>query len=140
MATRWTLRRFSSAENDFTGSAPEFRHYKLSHRQQVKGCELMRLMKYERAWPVLAEPIRNIHLPSSPELHPSRRGDWCRFIGNCLPKFLRWKFSRTASSGRLSFSASCSPGNSAGTKSSSTFIRGAAHFFVSARSEEHTSE
>src|SRR5437868_10552593 len=48
MATRWTLRRFSSAKNDFTRSAPEFRHYKLSHRRQVKGCELMRLMKYER--------------------------------------------------------------------------------------------
>src|SRR6266496_902457 len=73
MATRWTLRRFSSTKNDFTGSAPEFRHYKLSHRQQVKGCELLRLMKCERAWPGLVEPIRNIHLPSSPELHPSRR-------------------------------------------------------------------
>src|SRR5438034_10704316 len=48
MATRWTLRRFSSAKNDFTRSAPAFRHYKLSHRQQVKGCELMGLMKYER--------------------------------------------------------------------------------------------
>jgi len=44
MATRWTLRRFSSAKNDFTRSAPAFRHYKLSHRQQVKGCELMGLM------------------------------------------------------------------------------------------------
>src|SRR5438046_7086171 len=62
MATRWTLRRFSSTKNDFTGSAPEFRHYKLSHRQQVKGCEQLRLMKYERAWPGLVEPIRNIHL------------------------------------------------------------------------------
>src|SRR5438045_4626683 len=48
MATRWTLRRFSSAKNDFTRSAPAFRHYKLSHRQQVKGCELIGLMKYER--------------------------------------------------------------------------------------------
>src|SRR6266481_9727429 len=48
MATRWTLRRFSSAKNDFTRSAPAFRHYKLSHRQQVKGCELMGSMKYER--------------------------------------------------------------------------------------------
>src|SRR6266481_1860288 len=48
MATRWTLRRFSSAKNDFTRSAPAFRHYKLSHPQQVKGCELMGLMKYER--------------------------------------------------------------------------------------------
>src|SRR5205814_12010 len=42
-------------------------------------------MKYERAWPGLEEPIRNIHLPSSPELHPSQHGDWCRFIGSCLP-------------------------------------------------------
>src|SRR5439155_25994740 len=48
MATRWTLRRFSSAKNDFTRSAPAFRHYKLSRRQQVKGCEVMGLMKYER--------------------------------------------------------------------------------------------
>src|SRR5438094_235598 len=48
MATRCTLRRLSSAKNDFTRSAPAFRHYKLSHRQQVKGCELMGLMKYKR--------------------------------------------------------------------------------------------
>src|SRR5205823_5780265 len=132
MATRWTLRRFNSPKNDFTRSAPEFRHYKLSHRQQVKGCELLRLMKYERAWPGLVEPIRNIHLPSSPELHPSQRGDWYRFIGSCLPKFLPWKFWRTASSGPLCFSASCLAGKSAGAKSSATFARDAAHFFVSA--------
>src|ERR1700751_1445092 len=48
MATLWTLRRFSSAKNDFKRSAPAFRHYKLSPRQQVKGCEQTGLMKYER--------------------------------------------------------------------------------------------
>src|SRR5207248_6795612 len=103
MATRSTLRRFSSTKNDFTGSAPEFRHYKLSHRQQVTGCELLRLMKYERAWPGMGETIRNIHLPSSPELHLSQRGDWCRFIGSCLPKFLPCNFFRTALYGLLCF-------------------------------------
>src|SRR5689334_13567577 len=43
MATRWTLRRFISAKNDFTRSDAGFPS--LQAIRQVNGCELMRSMK-----------------------------------------------------------------------------------------------
>src|SRR6478736_129514 len=81
-------------------------------------------------WPGLMEAIRSIHRPSSLLLHPSQRGDWSRFIGNCSPRFLPWKLSLTVSSGPLCFSAFCSAGKSGGVKSSATFAGDGAHFFV----------
>src|SRR5437868_6058804 len=83
-------------------------------------------------WPGPVEATRNINLPSSLELRPSQHGAWCRFIGNCLRGFLRWKFSRTVSSGPLCLSGSCSVGKSVGAKSSAIFARDVVHFFVSA--------
>ena len=81
-------------------------------------------------WPGPVEAIRNTRLPSSLQLHPSQRGDWCQFIGNCFRGSQPWKFSRIVSSGPLCFSAFCSAGKNAGVKSSATFARDGAHFFV----------
>ena len=81
-------------------------------------------------WPGPVEAIRNTRLPSSLQLHPSQRGDWCQFIGNCFRGSQPWKFSRIVSSGPLCFSAFCSAGKSAGVKSSATFAGDGAHFFV----------
>jgi len=90
-------------KNDFTRSAPAFRHYKVSHPQQVKGCELMGLMKYERDGQVRWRRSATHVCLHRRSCILRKRGDWCQFIGNCFRGSQPWKFSRIVSSGPLCF-------------------------------------